>query len=418
MSKRYLLLLTMLHGAAPAADWNWSGFGTAGYAISDQPYRYQRYIDNRGTVQRDSILAGQLDLKASPALAMTLQARLAPASGSDTDWSATMAWAFVSWRPQDDWLLRVGKLRIPLMLNTENQNVGMTYEFARLPVEVYSTSPMTEVTGLSISKTWLAEQADWTLEGYAGETKTDVRYYGREMQQSSQSPGAFYLKTNIRGGGVVLTVQGADSQFRIGMHQAEVRGDGRPIYAGTVYQMLAPGVGVYGVGGQELDRLLIPVQTAGGSIFLPGHIKLTSEYARMHVGGASEGFSRWGAYLALSRQWGSWTPYAYYARMKSPAGTLAKYRAIDGNTLPALPPPYDTALLNRSQKLAADILSPYDQWTGALGAAYRLTPNQVLKAEWSHTESGVVSSLIDAPSGSNSANRRINVFSLSCSFTF
>ena len=66
----------------------------------------------------------------------------------------------------------------------------------------------------------------------------------------------------------------------------------------------------------------------------------------------------------------------------------------------------------------ADIIVPYDQWTVALGSSYRLTPSALLKAEWSQVNTGVASSLVDAPSGGDSADKRINVFSLSYNFTF
>ena len=76
------------------------------------------------------------------------------------------------------------------------------------------------------------------------------------------------------------------------------------------------------------------------------------------------------------------------------------------------------ALINKSQKMAADIVSPYDQWTGAVGTSYRLTPSSLVKAEWSHTQTGVVSSFVDAPAGGDSADQRINIFSLSYSLIF
>ena len=66
----------------------------------------------------------------------------------------------------------------------------------------------------------------------------------------------------------------------------------------------------------------------------------------------------------------------------------------------------------------ADILSPYDQSTVALGTSYRLTPSSLLKAEWSQVNTGVASSLVDAPSGGNSADQHINVLSLSYNVTF
>lgn len=71
-----------------------------------------------------------------------------------------------------------------------------------------------------------------------------------------------------------------------------------------------------------------------------------------------------------------------------------------------------------SQKFFADIILPYDQSTVALGTTYRLTPTSLLKAEWSQANTGVASSLVDAPSGDDSSDKSINVFSISYNFTF
>lgn len=409
----------MLPCSAGAVDLTWSGFGTAGYAISDQPYKYQRFIDDQGSFKRDSIFGAQLDLKLTPEWGATLQARLASSTENDDSWAATMSWAFVSWRPQDDWLIRVGKLRLPLMLNTENRDVGATYEFARLPIEVYSIAPTTDVVGLSISKTWLTGRFDWTLEGYTGKMPTYWRYYQRESGLPAQNPGSYFVELDVKSSGLVLTARDIDNVFRIGVHEVEATRVGDTSHADIPYRPLAPGIGFYDIeGARRIDKMIIPVQTLGASVLLPGDVRVTGEYARIKVDSSSQGLTRWGAYLAASRQFGDWTPYVYYAKMKSPDSVLERYKAINGNTVPPLPPPYDATRINQSQKLAADILSPYDQWTAALGTSYRLTPTSVLKAEWSYTRSGVVSSFIDAPSGSDSGDRHINVFSLSYSFTF
>lgn len=418
-NKFFPLLALFLPCMAGAQEFTWSGFGTAGFAMSDQSYKYQRFIDDRGTFNRDSVFGAQLDLKLNQQWGATVQARLAPSESSDNAWSGTMSWAFVSWRPQDEWLIRAGKLRLPLMLNTENRDVGATYEFTRLPIEVYSLAPTTDVVGLSISKTWLTGRFDWTLEAYTGNMRTNWRYYGREIADGARRPGSFFIDLDVKSSGLVLTTRDIDNVFRIGIHEVESRRVGTTTHADIPYRVIAPGIGYYDLNDtRRVDKVLIPVQTLGVSFMLPEDFRVTGEYARIKVNSSSEGLSRWGAYLAVSKLFGSWTPYAYYARMKSPDSALEKYKAINRNTVPTLPPPYDANLINQSQKLAADIVSPYDQWTAAVGTAFRLAPNSVIKAEWSHTRSGVVSSFIDAPSGSDSGNRQIDVFSLSYSFTF
>lgn len=412
------LLLALPH-VAGAVDMTWSGFGTIGFVQSDQPYVYQRYIDDRGTLNRDSIFGVQLDAMFNAQWRATLQAKLAPSANSDSQWEPALTWAFVSWRPLDDWLIRVGKLRLPLMLNTENTDVGATFDMARLPIEVYSIAPTTDVVGISISKTWLSERFDWTLEAYTGEAKTYSRYYGREIRDIETTPGSWFLPIDMKSSGLVLTTRDIDNTFRIGIHEAEASRGDTGTHADIPYRQLAPGVGFYDLStSRRVDKLLIPVQTVGASVMLPAAVRVTAEYARISVNGAaSEGLSRWGAYLAASRRFGDWTPYAYYARLKSRESALEKYKLINGNTVPASPY-YDAGLINQSQKLAADVLSPYDQWTAAVGTSYRVAANGLIKAEWSHTRSGVVSSFIDALPGSDSADQRINILSLSYSVTF
>ncbi|WP_265944559.1 hypothetical protein [Dechloromonas sp. A34] len=73
----WLALVLVVPLAADAAEFNWSGFGTAGYAISDSANRYQRFITDRGTFNRDSVFGGQLDVKFNQQFGATVQARLA-----------------------------------------------------------------------------------------------------------------------------------------------------------------------------------------------------------------------------------------------------------------------------------------------------------------------------------------------------
>ena len=414
MLAKFLLALTLaLPLSSHALDINWSGFGTVGATISDQPYKYQRFIDDQGTFKRDSILGAQVDLKFNQQWGAAVQAKIAPSDHNDTQWQGFLSWAFISWRPTDDLLIRAGKLRVPLMLNTENQDVGATYDWVRLPVEVYSIAPTTDFVGLSLSKSWFVQEIEWNLDAYTGQATNYTRYYGREMRDREPSPGSWFEKYEVKSSGLVLTARGLDNIVRAGIHEAVISQPN-----GTVseipYRPLAPGIGYYDVAkGARVEQVIVPYQSLSASILIPGNIRLTSEYAHIKVPSASKGMTRWGAYLAVSRQFGAWTPYVYYAKTKSSASSLDLYRAINGNTSPMLPP-----ALNNYQKLGADIVSPYDQSTSAVGTSYRLAAHSLIKAEWSQTRTGIASSFIDTPSGSDSAKQQINVFSLSYNFTF
>jgi long-subunit fatty acid transport protein len=92
---------------------------------------------------------------------------------------------------------------------------------------------------------------------------------------------------------------------------------------------------------------------------------------------------------------------------------LRLYDAVVDNRV-SIPSP----LIDASQRAVADSLLAHDQSTLALGTSYRFNASTLLKAEWAHTRTGSVSSFIDAPAGRDSADTRLNVFSLSASFTY
>ena len=142
------LLLALSAVPAHAVDATWSGFATFGYAESNSDYTYQRFIDRDGTFKRDTLVAGQLDLSLTPQWSATLQMRAAAADNNDKRWRIEPSWAFVAWRPDNDWLVRVGKMRVPLYFHSESLDVGVAHDMVRLPHEMYSIAPISEFTGL------------------------------------------------------------------------------------------------------------------------------------------------------------------------------------------------------------------------------------------------------------------------------
>jgi opacity protein-like surface antigen len=84
------MLPLALAAPAQAVDLAWSGFGTLGYAQSDQPVNYQRFIDEKGTFKRDSVLGAQVDALFT-AVGATLQVKAAPSNHSDAQWQASLA---------------------------------------------------------------------------------------------------------------------------------------------------------------------------------------------------------------------------------------------------------------------------------------------------------------------------------------
>ena len=218
MFASFLLLIQV----ADAAELSLSGFGTAGYAISDKEYSYQRFIDNNGTIRRDTVFGVQADVKFNELFSMTLQGKFAPSEKDDKDWEPVLSWAFLSYRPTNDWLFRLGKLRVPLYLNSENLDVGITYNMALLPAEMYSLSPVNNFIGASFSKIWSPDFGDILLDGYWGKTPFYWRVYMRDdaTMLGGMPQGANFWPMDMESAGLVINFQRNTSVFRIGIHYA------------------------------------------------------------------------------------------------------------------------------------------------------------------------------------------------------
>ncbi|QDX82484.1 hypothetical protein B9N43_15325 [Denitratisoma sp. DHT3] len=411
--------------AATADDASISGFGTVGYARSDQPYAYLRHIDDKGTFDSDSVFAIQVDKKLAPEWSATVQLKLASSVSSDSRWDPTLAWAFVSWRPTNDWLFRAGKIRIPGYLNAENLDVGVTYDYARPPAEVYSVSPTFNVTGASFNKVFELERGDLTLDGYWGKSNTDSRGYLRSDVPGLASAGPQFQPIKLEARGLGLTLHRDDDIYVVSAHKAYSRKkDGQPWTGPGLVTLptppFPPGIGYYdasaGAGGQSANALDTSILYAGADVALGGDVRLAGEYVRRKVANLRGGLNSTSGYVSLRRQIGRWTPYVLGARLLSDSSSLSMWKAINGNTVPLFVP--NAAFINAYQRAIADIFSGYDQSSLAIGTSYALTQTSKIKVEWMRTRVGVTSGLVDAPPGVDLNRQRINVFSLSYSFTF
>lgn len=419
----WLFAIALLAPCIARAELEIAGFGTLGGAVSDQDFDYLGNISRDGTLNQDSVIGFQLDGRFTPAWSLTIQAKAAPSDHRENGWDPKLTWAFLSWRPTNDLLLRAGKLRVPLMFYSANSDVGITYPFARLPVEVYSVFPVTDVVGAAFSWTWLSGASDWTLEGYGGSTHTDWRFYLRDGIPPLSPAGPLYVGADADMAGLVLTLRRQESAFAVGLHRVEANANSGPFPSDYPYVSIAPGVGYYqtlpqlpGPGIPRVDILKVDVLTLSLELGLPKDFKLIGEYARRRMNNATIGIDTHAAYLSLLRPTDKWTPYVYVAGIRSDDDLLDFYESMNGTRVPDSVP--YASLINAAQRLGADQLLPYDQYTFAVGASYRVTPGSTLKAEWAQTRSGVASSFIDAPTGEDSGDRTVNVFSLSYNFTF
>lgn len=425
--------MLLLWGTPLHAQVSFSGFGTLGYAFSDKSYDYQRFVDHSGTFSRDSHLGLQMDAHLSDQFSLVVQGKIAPSIKNDLQWDPTLTWAFVAWRPTNDLLIRAGRIRIPIYLNSANLDVGVTYDPAQLPIEIYSTSPTNDGDGIAVNKTWESDIGELSFDAYYARSRSYWRLFTRDDNRAFQADdhGPFFFKNKLESTGVALTLTREDNIYRIGYHQAEVRPrNGGDFPTDYPFVSVIPGTGYYrwnnalplpGPIVSTVDTARNGLLTLGMDLNVGSDFRLSGEYARRAIlNNPRIGPDTHAGYLLLQRKAGPWTPYISIARLRSTSPSLSLFESINGTRVSSgfIFTPSQAAFINAMQRLGADRLVVYDQGTVALGTSYLLSPNQKIKAEWAITHIGKVSNFVDVPQGGDINRTNIQVFSMSYNFTF
>lgn len=398
-------------------SYDFSGFGTLGYAISDQPFKYVQHIDNEGSFAKDSLIAGQLDIKFNPKFSATIQAKLAADNSQENGVEPSITWAFLSYRPNNDWLIRLGKLQIPGYLNSVNRDLGISYDYARLPSEFDSVSPVYNFIGASINKTFTLADNEIIVDAYAGKTKASYRYYIGESIEDIITQGADYYKVDVEVIGASITYKTTDNTYLAGLHRARIKKrNGDSWDANVGYSDAIPGSGYYntdeGSGTLKIGSFDLYIANIGADIYLGDGFRLASELAVRNSDDLETGLNSISGYVSLKKKINNWTPYIFYSQIKTNSADLKKHSQINNNQVPSF------NNINALQHVIADTFEAFDQFSIAIGTSYQFTPVNILKAEIMMVQVNKSSSLFDIPSGNASQDYSATVFSISYSFAF
>lgn len=399
------LFLAWMAAPAGAVEASWSGFATLGYTRSDSPYRAQREIDQDGTWRRDSLIAGQVDLALMPRWSATAQVKLAASPTGDTHWRARTAWAFVAWRPSNDWLIRAGRQYAPVYLHSEQIDIGMAHDNARLPVEMYSLSPTIDFDGISVSHAFTLAGRDASLDAYAGQTHIGYRLWTRDGVPPIVPPGLLTGKFALKALGASLSTRDTDTTLRLGLHLASTQPPSNTTYP-VRYPLveLGPGqrywqvnAGMPGPGVPQADSVRNVVLTAGGDWYIGSGWRVVAELAKPFQLDTELGSDALGGYIGVFKSSGNLTAYALVAAQRSSDRVREWYRRLTTDVLPDGVP--GAATINASQRFAAETLFAYDQQSISFGLSYTLSPTSKLKGEWTKTHVGAMSNHFDTPPG-------------------
>jgi hypothetical protein len=270
-------------GVDPASIFTLSGFGTLGLTHSSldtadfvstafEPNGAGH--DHKYDFTGDSKLGVQLDARLTDKLSAVVQ--VVSQHRYDNSFKPTLEWANVKYAFTPDLSLRVGRIELPIFLDSDYRNVGYANLWVRAPGEIYNTEPITNSDGADISWRVRVGQISNTVRMLYGTTSFHI------------NPGA--LKAEGTGiFGVFDTVEYHDLTVRAGYLRSEVKLS-------------------------FLDKQPVRLASVAAS-YDTGRWFLQGEFARITVDAFTPGYLA--GYVTAACRIGKFTPYVTYAQEKS-----------------------------------------------------------------------------------------------------
>ena len=170
--------------------WSVKGFGSLGFTRADTDkigfYRNRTQTQEAKKsleIATDSRLGVQLDVDLNDNWHITTQFIARDHSGDFLE--QNLDWAYLRWYPNEDTVVRAGRMGFDAFLLSDYRNVGFAYPWMRPPHEFYANIPITHYDGIDIKESFsLDNGAFLSLKAYAGYTSTQLseEYYDTELE--------------------------------------------------------------------------------------------------------------------------------------------------------------------------------------------------------------------------------------------
>ncbi|WP_168195224.1 porin [Shewanella sp. SNU WT4] len=142
--------------AESSPEIDWSGFATLGVTYRDHHdlFFHRDYSlnadDEHFSVKSDSLLGLQTNVQLSDE--WDAMGQVVWQDSFDNDLANALQWAFVRYRPNHNWVIRVGRIGLDLYMMSEYRNVDYAYIWSRPFTEFYGlTSSISRIDGADIS---------------------------------------------------------------------------------------------------------------------------------------------------------------------------------------------------------------------------------------------------------------------------
>ncbi|WP_124949370.1 porin [Sulfuriferula thiophila] len=160
-----------------------SGGGTSSYAGVDCPcfvadWTNMGVYNKSFSVRPESRVGMRMNAKLSDTLSAVVQVDARATQGSS---GATLEWAYLSYVPADDWVVQLGRKRLPIYYYSDFQDVGFAYPWVRPPQDLYGWE-VNNFNAVTVART--GRWGEW-------DSRASV-FYGRENSSSNLYAGLDY----------------------------------------------------------------------------------------------------------------------------------------------------------------------------------------------------------------------------------
>ena len=297
-----VIVLACAPGAAAALpEVDVSGFGTAGYAITDSgKVEFGRSqlqsggADEDGDVGVDSLLAVQATVHLSDMFSATAQAMVRRLFGSSFELDVPVFFAKAD--VTRDLSIRVGRIPLPVFMVSDYRQVGYSNTWMRPPIEIYGQIPFDSDDGADVLYSTSLGRADISTQVFYGKTDATLPLGPLESRKN------FGYNVNVTLG--PITVHAGRSQSSLTSNAASVN------------QLLAQvGAAGFPALANRLAVVNVPFEfTDYGFNYAGTHVVLQGELTKETFGGYLA--STDAEYLLAGYRVGKFTPYGIFARQK------------------------------------------------------------------------------------------------------
>jgi len=355
-----------------------SGFGTLGLShvqaprgwgfrreltqsASDKTWRHD--VDTRLGVQANYSLGSRFEL-----VAQVIARKRATYAGDDD----SLEWAYVAYRPNADWTLRVGRVNVDAFLMADYRNVGYGFTAVRPPVELYAPLP-TSLDGADIARSWFQGDAQWRAKLMVGAAQIGDFATG-DPGRVRDVVGAMVSREE---GGLLLRASAARTRIRLDLSSTQPAFDALDQLGSLPIPAVANQARLLRnrLGASDIRATFLEL----GLRYEQGDWQCSAEIVSIR---AVPLVRQTSAYVTVGHRIGEWTPYAGYSRTRDAMPVLAT-----PDWQAALTPVIGSAAAAQSQLLGALVTASVNharvQQSGwSLGARWDFHPQAALKLQW------------------------------------